>query len=81
MNLLDSPSMSRRRFVTGIAAGSAFLGLGLGSTLSLASPSKRLGPAMLKGNQFDLNIGYQPVNFTGKDRMATAVNGSVPAPI
>jgi len=28
-----------------------------------------------------LNIGYQPVNFTGKDRMATAVNGSVPAPI
>jgi len=81
MNLLDSPSMSRRRFVTGIAAGSAFLGLGLGSTLSLASPSNRLGPSMLKGNQFDLNIGYQPVNFTGKDRMATAVNGSVPAPI
>jgi CopA family copper-resistance protein len=81
MNLLDSPSMSRRRFVTGIAAGSAFFGLGLGSTLSLASPSNRLGPSMLKGNQFDLNIGYQPVNFTGKDRMATAVNGSVPAPI
>ena len=81
MKLLDSPSMSRRRFVTGIAAGSAFLGLGLGSTLSLASPSKRLGPAMLKGNQFDLNIGYQSVNFTGKNRMATAVNGSVPGPI
>jgi CopA family copper-resistance protein len=67
--------------VTGIAAGSAFLGLGLASTLSLASPSNRLGPSMLRGNQFDLNIGYQPVNFTGKDRMATAVNGSVPAPI
>lgn len=81
MKLLDSPSMSRRRFVTGIAAGSAFLGLGLGSTLSLASRSNRLGPAMLKGNQFDLTIGYQPVNFTGKARVATAVNGSVPAPI
>ena len=67
--------------MTGIAAGSAFLGLGLASTLSLASPSNRLGPSMLRGNQFDLNIGYQPVNFTGKHRMATAVNGSVPAPI
>ena len=81
MKLLYPPSISRRRFVTGIAAGSAFLGLGLASTLSLASPSNRLGPSMLRGNQFDLNIGYQPVNFTGKDRMATAVNGSVPAPI
>ena len=81
MKLLYPPSISRRRFVTGIAAGSAFLGLGLASTLSLASPSNRVGPSMLRGNQFDLNIGYQPVNFTGKDRMATAVNGSVPAPI
>ena len=81
MKLLYPPSISRRHFVTGIAAGSAFLGLGLASTLSLASPSNRLGPSMLRGNQFDLNIGYQPVNFTGKDRMATAVNGSVPAPI
>jgi len=81
MKLLYPPSISRRRFVTGIAAGSAFLGLGLASTLSLASPSNRLGPSMLRGNQFDLNIGYQPVNFTGKHRMATAVNGSVPAPI
>ena len=81
MKLLYPPSISRRHFVTGIAAGSAFLGLGLASTLSLASPSNRLGPSMLRGNQFDLNIGYQPVNFTGKHRMATAVNGSVPAPI
>ena len=28
-----------------------------------------------------MTIGYQPVNFTGKARVATAVNGSVPAPI
>lgn len=81
INLLDSSSLSRRRFVTGIAAGSAVLGLGLGSGFSMASPPDRHGPMMLEGNQFDLNIGYQRVNFTGKDRMAKAVNGSVPAPI
>jgi CopA family copper-resistance protein len=79
--LLPRPSISRRRFVTGIAASGAFLGLGLGSSLSLASPQNRLGPTTLRGRQFDLNIGYQSVNFTGKSRTATAVNGSVPAPI
>jgi len=81
VRLLDSPSMSRRRFVAGIAAGSAVFGLGLGSGLSMASPSNRQGPTTLRGKQFDLNIGYHPVNFTGKSRMATAVNGSVPAPV
>lgn len=79
--LLDLPSMSRRRFVTGIVASGALLGLGLGSALSLASTQSRIGPTTLRGRQFDLNIGYQSVNFTGKSRMATAVNGSVPAPI
>ncbi len=79
--LFKSPLMSRRRFVTGIAAGSALLGLGLRSGLSIASPSNRLGPTTLSGNEFDLNIGYQPVNFTGKSRMATSINGSVPAPV
>lgn len=79
--LLESPLMSRRRFVTGVAAGGALLGLGLTSGLSIASPSNRLGPTILRGNEFDLNIGYQPVNFTGKSRMATAINGSVPAPV
>jgi len=47
----------------------------------MASSPNRLGPTTLRGNQFELNVGYQPVNFTGKSRMATAVNGSVPAPV
>jgi CopA family copper-resistance protein len=46
----------------------------------MASPQNRYGAETLRGNKFDLNVAYQPVNFTGKDRMATAVNGSVPAP-
>ena len=79
--LLEPLLISRRRFVTGIAAGSALLGLGLRSGLSMASTSNRLGPTTLRGNEFDLNIGYQPVNFTGKNRMATAINGSVPSPV
>ncbi len=36
---------------------------------------------MLRGKQFTLDIGYQAVNFTGKPRIATTVNGSLPAPI
>lgn len=73
-------SLPRRRFVTGMAAGSLLYGLGL--TPAVASRRvKFTGPKMLSGNQFDLNIGYQPVNFTGNASIATAVNGSVPSPI
>jgi len=35
----------------------------------------------LTGNQLDLTIGSVPINITGRARTATAVNGSVPAPI
>jgi FtsP/CotA-like multicopper oxidase with cupredoxin domain len=38
-------------------------------------------PAELSGTEFDLEIAELPVNFTGKRRIATAVNGSVPAPV
>ncbi len=73
--------LSRRRFVTGVAAGSALMGCGLASELSYANPGGRTAITTLTGRQFDLNIGYQTVNFTGKERQATVVNGSLPAPI
>lgn len=84
-SILTSPQLSRRRFVTGMAMGTAALGLGLHSSLSLgnaisSSGVKRSPPQMLRGKQFDLNIGYQAVNMTGKERTATTVNGSLPAP-
>ena len=34
----------------------------------------------MRGTEFDLVIAESPVNFTGKPRMATTINGSLPAP-
>ena len=40
-----------------------------------------VGAAELSGTEFDLTIDDLPVNFTGKRRFATAVNGRVPGPL
>ncbi len=75
-------SLSRRRFVQGLAAGGALLGLGMSPRLSQADALRaRMGPQVLSGTRFDLSYSPTPVNFTGKDRFATAINGSVPAPV
>jgi CopA family copper-resistance protein len=81
MTSLYKHSMTRRRFVTGLAAGGALMGIGTLPGVSLASAYGHSRPQVLRGKQFDLNIGYQKVNFTGKERIATSINGSVPAPI
>ncbi len=78
---LSQTGLSRRRFVTGLAMGSAALGLGLGSNLSFGAANRRSAPQVLTGNQFDLSIGYQTVNMTGRERIANTVNGSLPAPV
>ncbi|MDQ7017272.1 MAG: copper resistance system multicopper oxidase [Gammaproteobacteria bacterium] len=74
-------SLSRRRFVKGLALGGAAAGLALNSGSLLASLSKKQGTQVLSGTDFELNISEQAVNFTGTERMATTVNGSLPAPI
>jgi FtsP/CotA-like multicopper oxidase with cupredoxin domain len=38
-------------------------------------------PEILYGNHFSLACDYKKVNFTGKDRVATSINGRVPAPV
>jgi CopA family copper-resistance protein len=49
---------------------------------AFAQPPAELGGVpILDGDRFDLTIGPTPVNFKGRVRYATAVNGSVPAPI
>ncbi|MBL4762405.1 MAG: multicopper oxidase domain-containing protein, partial [Gammaproteobacteria bacterium] len=77
---LDDINLSRRRFVTGVAAGCAYLGLGVAPNSVLAAMRQKQRVQTLQGNRFDLTYSPTPVNFTGKDRFATAINGSVPAP-
>lgn len=74
--------LSRRRFVTGLAVGGAAAFGGMSRWPAFAGASS-LAPTVpeLRGTEFDLAIGRSPVNFTGRPRMATTVNGSLPAPV
>jgi len=65
----------RRRVLKGLGATAALAGLSPASLF--AAQSNR---TELRGTTFDLEIGPTPVNFTGAPRIATAVNGQVPAP-
>ena len=82
LSTLNQSRISRRRFVQGAASAGALIGLG-GAPLSFGANSTppMKTPEILSGRHFELNIGYQGVNFTGRDRIATAINGSVPGPI
>lgn len=77
-------SLSRRRFVLGTSA--AVAGGGLSLTQQAISQEKVSSitfsddTPVLSGTNFDLVIDYQTVNFTGSQRRAITVNGSLPAP-
>lgn len=74
-------NLSRRRFVTGLAVGTS---AGLLSSQGFAQAANRLSSyktQVLSGTHFDLDIGYSPVNFTGRTRQATTVNGGIPSPV
>ncbi|MCG7904768.1 MAG: copper resistance system multicopper oxidase [Candidatus Thiodiazotropha lotti] len=73
-------NLSRRRFVKGLALGGAFTGLGFGGSV-FAVTMKQARPLALRGTEFDLTLAEQAVNFTGAPRVATTVNGSLPAPL
>ncbi|MDX1527076.1 MAG: copper resistance system multicopper oxidase [Gammaproteobacteria bacterium] len=70
---------ARRRFVTGLCAVAALSALGVPVAAARAAATAQ-GAPVLRGTQFDLRIGHQRVNFTGKERMATTINGSLPGP-
>ncbi len=77
---MTAPSpLPRRRFVQGLAAGGALAALG-GWRAALAQPASAPA-AELRGAEFHLEIGETPVNFTGAARVATTVNGQLPAPL
>ena len=74
---LSRATPSRRCFVTGLAA------IGAGAVLNRSAAwgqAPGTGVAELSGAAFDLSIDPIPFNATGRPRMATAINGSVPAP-
>lgn len=75
--------LSRRRFIQGLTSSGVLLGLSpwvkpiwageAAATVTGIAP-------VLTGTEFDLTVSSRPVNFTGAPRMATVVNGSLPAP-
>jgi CopA family copper-resistance protein len=76
--LPNLPDLSRRRFIKGLAAGGMLLALPPWIRIAQA---KTAAPAeVFVGTEFDLTIAETSVNFTGEPRVATTVNGSMPAP-
>ena len=78
------PNAARRHFVQGLGAGAGALATGLLIPRHLQAAESRSvapdSPAVLSGTEFDLTIDSTPMNFTGRLRPTTSINGSVPAP-
>jgi len=75
---LDLSVWNRRRFVQGMALATYSAGSLWRSAATFAQSDA--GTPVLSGPHVDLAIGSLPFNVTGRPRMATAVNGSVPGP-
>ena len=75
---MTGPVFTRRRLLSAAAATSA-LTLAPSPLRSALAASARA--PLLSGTEFQLEIAAAPINITGRQRTATAVNGSVPAPI
>ena len=77
-------TISRRQFVLGASSALALSGLPMTNSLMAASKLNIIQHNqmdVLKGNDFNLNINYQKVNFAGRRRVATTINNGIPAPI
>ncbi len=77
-NSLDLDAWNRRRFVQGMTLAT-FGASTLWRTSATYAQSDAALPE-LSGQHVELTIGPLPLNITGRPRIATAVNGSVPAP-
>ncbi|HHD84262.1 MAG TPA: copper resistance system multicopper oxidase, partial [Campylobacteraceae bacterium] len=75
----NSSSISRRGFMKGVAA-TGLLASGAIALSASAEYNETTTPKILRGNEFHLTIDRTVVNFTGTPRLATTVNGSLPAP-
>jgi CopA family copper-resistance protein len=70
------PRVNRRHFLAGAGAGLFVLGVSRNLAWSQSATQ-----SVLSGTDFNLEIGEMPVNFTGRARTGTVVNGQVPAPL
>jgi CopA family copper-resistance protein len=72
-------TLTRRRFVQGIAASgvAAFVG---GKFNLAAAETTSHSPPVLTGNHFDLAIEAHQVDFTGRRVKAIKINGTLPGP-
>ena len=72
-------ALTRRTFIKGVAA-TGILASGAISLNASQLFKQTSTPKILRGNEFYLTIDRTTVNFTGTPRMATTVNGMLPAP-
>ena len=72
--------MKRRTFVKGLAAGGVVAGLGAWPRDAWAQGAPLQPTTELTGTSFDLRIDERRVNFTGAERTAYTINGSLPGP-
>ena len=77
------PIASRRTFIKTLAAGSVVAGLGAWRqpVWALDRPGQTGDQEILSGTEFDLTIDSLSVNFSGRERTAMAINGSIPGPL
>src|SRR6478609_5792038 len=74
-------SLRRRTFVQGLSAGALLLAGAARPAQADAQATRTGAPPELSGTEFDLRIGASSINVTGKPRIATTVNGSLPGPL
>jgi CopA family copper-resistance protein len=72
------PRPTRRRFLQTMTATGAASAPLWPLRYPIAAPASA---PVLRGTDFQLEIGPAPITITGRPRVATAVNGQVPAPI
>ncbi len=78
MKPFTGPKLSRRQFVQGVTSAAVLASSGLISQRSMATSAQ---PQILSGTDIDLEIATMEVNYTGKPRLATVVNGQLPGPV
>ncbi|QCU89792.1 copper resistance system multicopper oxidase [Thiomicrorhabdus sediminis] len=85
---IHNTQLSRRKFVHGMAVATTAAAVGARIPNALAEDefiSRNTEEfysqqTLLSGTEFDLTIAEKRVNITGKTRIATLINGSLPAP-